>query len=61
MELEMARTMTEFDTVYKYALITPLSLLAIFRQYDYLILYKELRYIDNIETLADLEEFDILH
>ena len=44
-----------------YSLIGPMAILAMLRQYDYLIIHRELNYQQNLETLVDAEEFDTLY
>jgi hypothetical protein len=44
----MSIVISEFENIYKYSILVPLSLLAILRQYDYLVIHKHLNYQDNI-------------
>jgi hypothetical protein len=45
----MDKVIQEYNNVFKYSMNSPLAMLAILRQYDYLILYKEFDYLNNID------------
>ena len=44
-----------------YSFIGPIAILAMLRQYDYLIIYRELNYQQNLERLVDTEDFETLY
>eukprot|EP00347_Sterkiella_histriomuscorum_P007658 403348070 len=58
---DLEKVKHEIDTVLSYTLLGPLSLLALLRQFDYLILYTELDYLKNVELLAEQDDLDTLY
>ncbi len=42
----------EINTVITYSLIGPMAVLSLLRSYDYLIVYKELGYLETLNILA---------
>jgi hypothetical protein len=60
LKTEVEKVIAEFNTVFRYGLVGPLSILALTREYDYLLLWKEYDYFVSIDRLTEMEEFDCL-
>lgn len=57
---EIDKALFELNSVYKYAVCSPLAFLAIIRQYEYLIKYKEYGYLEVLDILILHEKYECL-
>ena len=57
---KLRETFTDFDTVFRMSLIGPLAMLAIFKQFDFLIYHESINYLSNIEVLVEKEETELV-